>query len=138
MHSAIDGIAPTLLIVRTNMGRRFGSYLNCKLNSREEWISDVSGLSFLFSIDREESYRLKAEANSRLKAAFGGVKGVQIGSGCDLYLVDDCHLIRRSGANLGASYRLPGHLEFNTPKARSYLAGEEFFEVEEFEFFSLE
>ena len=64
----------------------------------------------MFSIDREESYRLKSEAHSRLKAAFGGVKGVQLGSGSDLYLSEDCSKERKSGANLGGSYRLPGHI----------------------------
>ena len=75
MHEAVDGISPILLLVRTDSARKIGAYLNCKLNSREDWISDVSGLSFIFSIDKEEGYRLKAEAQSRLKAAFGGAKG---------------------------------------------------------------
>ena len=60
MHQNIDGVSPLLFLVKSSMGKRFGAYLNCKLNSREDWIADFSGLSFLFSIDREESYRLKA------------------------------------------------------------------------------
>lgn len=59
-HQAVDGVAPTLLLVKTTMGKKFGAYLNCKLNDREEWIADVSGLSFIFSLDRQESYRLKS------------------------------------------------------------------------------
>jgi len=43
--------------------------------------------------------------------------------------MDKCNKGRVNGANLGGSYRLPPHLEFNTPQARSYLAGEEFFIV---------
>lgn len=33
-----------------------------------------------------------------------------MGSGCDLYLCEDCNSVRRSGSNLGGSFRLPGHL----------------------------
>lgn len=60
LHQKVDGVVPTLLFVKTTNGMKFGAYLNCKFNNREEWISDVSGLSFLFSIDRKESYRIKS------------------------------------------------------------------------------
>jgi hypothetical protein len=61
-----------------------------------------------------------------------------VGSGCDLYILDQCHLRRGSGANLGGSYRLPGFLEYGTAKARAYLASEENFLVEEYEAFLME
>jgi hypothetical protein len=52
-HQAVDGKAPILLLIKTTFGKKFGAYINCKLNEREEWISDASGLSFIFSMDRE-------------------------------------------------------------------------------------
>ena len=109
-HRAVDGRGPLLILARTTLGRRFGAFLNCRLDQREEWIPDATGLSFLFSLDRRETYRLKQEAKCRLKAAFGGREGPQVGCGCDLYLVDQCNVRRGSGANLGGSYQLPGHL----------------------------
>ncbi len=80
------------------------------MSQSEDWISDASGLSFLFCLEREEVFKMKSDASSRLKAAFGGIEGPQIGSGCDLYLTDRCHQNKRNGANLGGSFRLPPHL----------------------------
>jgi len=52
-HQAVDGKSPTLLLVKTTLGKMFGAYINCKINDREEWIGDATGLSFIFSIDKE-------------------------------------------------------------------------------------
>ena len=40
---------------------------------------------------------------------------------------------RTSGANMGGSYRLPPYLDAGSPKAKTYLAGEELFLVSEYE-----
>ena len=72
-------------------GMKFGAFVNCKPSQSNEWISDPTGMSFIFSLDHNESYRLMPSANHRTKALFGGNKGPQIGSGCDIYISDRCH-----------------------------------------------
>jgi hypothetical protein len=51
-HRTADGRGPLLLIVKTTLGKKFGAFLNCRLQQREEWIPDATGLSFIFSLDR--------------------------------------------------------------------------------------
>jgi len=52
-HRAVDGKSPVLFLVKTTLGKVFGAYINCKINDREDWISDATGHSFIFSIDKE-------------------------------------------------------------------------------------
>lgn len=103
----MDGISPTLTIIKSEGGKKFGAFLNTKIQQTKDWISDATGLSFIFSLDHNESYRLRPSANHRTKAVFGGNKGPQIGSGCDIYISDECHINKESGANIGGSYQLP-------------------------------
>ena len=72
-HKAVDGICPTLTIIQNSLGKKFGAFLNSKIQQKEEWIADTTGLSFIFSIDREQVFKLKPEAGCRMKAAFGGL-----------------------------------------------------------------
>ncbi len=59
-----------------------------------------------------------------MKTVFGGDNnGPQIGLGCDIYITDKCNLNSLSGANFGGSFQLPFGLEFNTKKAKCFLAG---------------
>jgi hypothetical protein len=51
-HRAVDGKGPLLILVKTTLGRRFGAFLNCRIDQRDEWIPDATGLSFIFSLDR--------------------------------------------------------------------------------------
>jgi hypothetical protein len=106
-HQAVDGKSPLLLIIMADTNMKFGAFLNCKTSQSNDWISDPTGLSFIFSLDHNESYRLMSSANHRTRAVFGGSKGPQIGSGCDIYISDRCNENTESGSNFGGSYQLP-------------------------------
>jgi hypothetical protein len=59
-HRVVDGKGPLMVLVKTTLGRRFGAFINCRIDQREEWIPDATGLSFIFSLDRREAYKLKS------------------------------------------------------------------------------
>jgi hypothetical protein len=42
-----------------------------------------------------------------MRTVFGGKIGPQIGSGCDIYLSDQCDRNHDSGSNFGGSFRTP-------------------------------
>jgi hypothetical protein len=56
----VDGKSPTVTLIKTGANKKFGCFLNCKINRKEDWVCDATGLSFIFSIDREETFRLKS------------------------------------------------------------------------------
>lgn len=120
-HKAVDGVAPTITLVKTP-STVFGCYLNCKITATNDWIPDVSRKSFIFSLTRGSIHRLKDD-DGKLKAAFGGSKGPQIGSGCDFYLGDSCDRSFSSGSRLGGSYEPPNGLAYRSAEADNYLGG---------------
>lgn len=101
-HRAVDGIAPTITLVKTP-ATVFGCYLQSKITTSDDWIPDASRKSFIFSLTNNSIHRLKDD-DGKSKAAFGGRQGPQIGSGCDFYLGDGCDRSLCSGARLGGSY----------------------------------
>jgi hypothetical protein len=42
---------PVFLIILAETGRKFGAFLNCKPILNNDWISDPTGLSFIYSLD---------------------------------------------------------------------------------------
>jgi hypothetical protein len=117
----VDGLAPTITLVKTPSSI-FGCYLQCKITSTNDWIPDATRKSFIFSLTHNTIHRLK-EDDGKLRAAFGGNKGPQIGFGCDFYLGDGCDRSLNSGARLGGSYEPPAGMAYRSPEADSYLGG---------------
>ena len=58
-----------------------------------------------------------------------GDKGPQVGSGCDIYISDECNRNKESGANLGGSFELPERILEGSLEGREHLGGEENFGV---------
>lgn len=80
-----------MMIFKTESLRKFGCFINCKVDKKEGWLTDGPGFSFIFSLDHDEMYPIKQQAKYRVKAFYVGNKGPQIGSGCDIYISDKCN-----------------------------------------------
>lgn len=93
-----------MMIFKTESFRKFGCFINCKVDKKEGWLTDGPGFSFIFSLDHDEIYPIKQQAKYRVKAFYIGNKGPQIGSGCDIYISDKCNQNYDSGSNLGGSF----------------------------------
>ncbi len=102
-HASVNGVGPTITLVKAQGNRIFGCYLHCKIDNTNDWIADPSGKSFIFSFDKQSLHRLRSE-EGKLKAVFGGTAGPQIGFGCDFYIGEDCNKAPKSGSRLGGSY----------------------------------
>lgn len=111
------------MIFKTEDDRKFGCFLNAKADRKEGWLTDGPGLSFIFSLDHNEMYPIKQEAKCRVKAAYIGSKGPQIGCGCDIYISDNCNANSESGSNLGGSFELPPKFFYNSDSSKERLAG---------------
>lgn len=101
---SIEERGPLLFLFKTDFGKKFGCFLNCKVDKKEGWMTDGPGFSFIFSLDHESVLPIRQEAKYRVKALYVGQKGPQIGSGCDVYISDKCSENNESGSNLGASF----------------------------------
>lgn len=121
------------MLFETDKFRKFGCFINSRVNKKEGWIADATGHSFIFSLNHIKLYPIKQEAKHRVKALMMGDKGPQIGSGLDIYISDRCHFNEESGANLGGSFDIPANLFFGSSQAKSHLAGEEKFLIREYE-----
>ena len=135
-HEFCDGKGPTITIVRSTSKHLFGGYASISWNSNGGG-SSAPG-SFLFSLDKQTMhtiYRNEKRAilgNSNDGPVFGG------GNGNDLVLSDQRYPKNPNWSHLGATYSLPEGVSIESTEARSYLAGDLNFGIEEYEVFGIE
>jgi hypothetical protein len=58
-HSKVQGLSPTITLIKTTTGKIFGCYLNCKIAKTGDWIPDASRKSFIFSLTQGTIHKLK-------------------------------------------------------------------------------
>jgi hypothetical protein len=84
-HSRCDGISPTLTVVQSNFGNRFGGYTNSKWHSLGEHVKG-DGNNFIFSLDNKAKYQ-----NTDLNCGIFGQKDYSVLFGrYDLYISNGC------------------------------------------------
>jgi hypothetical protein len=108
-HSKCDGVGPTLTLIESNFGKKFGGYITSKWNSSGNWIKG-DGTEFLFSLDKKSKY-----ANKQTAHAIYGNPGyhVTFGAGHDIHLSDKC-------TTTSNSYSGPNGFEIPANLAGSY------------------
>jgi hypothetical protein len=47
------------MIFKTNAHRKFGCFINCRIDKKEGWFTDGPGSSFIFSLDHDAIYPIK-------------------------------------------------------------------------------
>ena len=55
----IEQRGPLLMLFKTDTDRKFGCFINSKVDKKEGWLTDGPGLSFIFSLDHNEMYPIK-------------------------------------------------------------------------------
>ena len=108
------GHGPTLLLVKSEMGRIFGGYTPAKwLNTKEkEYVGDPTSTSFLFSLDHSLVFPIKKNQTDYAISAYGAW-GPIYGSpyGPDLSIADKCHINENSCSSLGSHYDVPANIK---------------------------
>jgi hypothetical protein len=134
-HSACDGKANTLVIVRSKEGNILGGFAVPAWDSSTDWgdgwIVDGTGLSFIFVLkntfgDPPTRFPVKNTKSAMLCRA---ICGPSFGAGCDFTLWDGDY--EETYAHLGCSY--VDKLGRGTAAFVSTGAGMQFFEVDSYE-----
>lgn len=47
------------MIFKTDKDKKFGCFLNCKVDKKEGWLTDGPGTSFIFSLENEAMFLIK-------------------------------------------------------------------------------
>ena len=116
---------PTVVLVKTTKGRRFGGYCSIgweNLNGNK-YKKDIN--NFIFSLDKKKKYKIKQPeygiCTSSDYFAFGG--------GHDFYIYNNCTSNNSSYNNNGGTYETTEQYELN---------GEEYFTVSSYEVYQIE
>ena len=101
-HRKCDNKGPTLTIIESTKGQRFGGYTDADWKSDEKYVTSKN--SFLFSLDHNEKYPVKS---GQEQYAIKGLKGEGpcFGGGHDLRLSADFK-IEESTGYIGFSYEV--------------------------------
>lgn len=138
-HELCDNKGPTLILIRSHLGKIFGGFANASWNNNGEDI--FAPKSFVFSLSHLTKHRLlkgKEEVALRgSKVKNGPIFGGGSGTIWDICLKDKCDKNKESHSELGISYELPVMVEPKSNEAKSYLAGAAEFSIEEYEVFEV-
>ena len=145
-HSLCDEKGPTLVIITSETGRKFGGFTVCEWRSRtlpsiEE---DSSGMSFIFSVDKCEKFPLMHKNfaiynNRNYGPCFGGDYSALLPGYFTSDLFDIC-IRNEADKNSESSSSFPYCYNTNyeqTFKNRKVLAGKEKFKVNEIEVYAV-
>jgi hypothetical protein len=103
--------SPTMIFVKTTDNFRFGGYTSVTWPLHDKKKDEKS---FLFSIDKKRKYKIK-ESEKEYAIYFYQDLSFSFGSGCDLYIYDQCTL--KDNNEVGNStYDLPSKYELNDGK----------------------
>ena len=137
-HSHCDGKPNTLTIVKCTSGNIFGGFTSAQWKSDDgSWEYDKS--AFIFSLVNRENRPLIFEHSTSDKNSVGvyGQYGPMFGGGNDIFISDSSNTNMYSRSNVGKTYSNPDY-QYDSEKAKSILAGDYFFQVDEIEVFQMQ
>jgi len=131
-HSKCDGIANTLTVIKSEHGNIFGGFTEKAWKSTGGCVADPK--AFIFSLVNKENKPFKAVCtNSEFaiycRPFFGPSFGV-----IDIRIIANSNANRNSASSFGNYYK---HADYQcaTEKAKTILAGSQFFQTQEIEVF---
>ena len=83
-HEKCDGKGPTITLIKTNDGFRFGGYASISWNNESCFQKDKN--AFIFSLNKKQKYNIKNENN----AIFGGIVNGPIFGLNEIYIINNC------------------------------------------------
>jgi regulator of replication initiation timing len=129
-HSKCDDIAPTLTLVETENGTRFGGYSTLPFESHTGYYKG-KGNDFIFSLD----IRLKFSNNNTDNTIYCHPNMMAVfGNGHDIFISDKCCTNRTSYTNFPHAF---GKDELSSDECKNYLNGEVYFKVLMIEVFKI-
>ena len=133
-HAKCDGKGPTVVIIKSTQGKRFGGFTKTGWQMDNEYRTDHS--NWVFSLTNKtkhkhyRNYDRSMYCGSSYLVVFGGCD-------CDFRIVNNCNTDGSSYTNLGFAYECPEGMSYDSDESKSYLAGSSTFFVEELELFLL-
>jgi len=116
-HEKCDNHSPTITLVKTNNGLRFGGYTTQTWNNNEECKQDDDD-AFLFSINLRKKYPIKKGVECAIYC--GGEYGPTFGEGFDLCLCNNFMGVNGSYSNFPKSYGKGSSTNEFTEKNRNF------------------
>ena len=124
-HEKCDNKGPTVMIIKTNTGFRFGGY-NPLFWDQSGYKKDI--LTFIFSLDKKKKYTLKS--GHEQYSVYGNSDSAAFGSGHDIGIFDQCTKNNNSYINTPYS--------FNTTEKSELSGGQYNITVSDYEVYSVE
>ena len=122
-HRLCNGKGPTLTVVKSSNGKRFGGYASVSWENRQQYVRDDN--AFLFSLDLKKCFKKKVKNSSLYDHTD---YGPTFGEGHDLYISNECKSKNTSYCNGPNTYS-----EANIKD----LSGDKNFGVDDYEVYSV-
>jgi hypothetical protein len=136
-HTKCDGHSNTLTILKAKYSSNiFGGYTMVIWDSSSTWKSDRN--AFIFSLTNKDNQPLKMKVGpNEHKHAIGCHSIYGPTFGYDIHIANNANTTMSSSSNLGDCYSHPQY-EFETDEAAYFLAGSEWFQLDEIEIYQKE
>ena len=125
-HSKCDGKGPTIVIIQTTAGYKFGGYTSINWDNSSSYKKDE--LAFIFTLNKKKKFLIKTD-NVNNAIWSGADYGPIFGSGHDFYISNKCKS-SSNGCNTPSTY--------NCDEKNGITGGQNNFYVKEMEVFQVE
>ena len=127
-HKKCDNKGPTLIIVKTTKGKRYGGYNPISWDTTDQWKSHPS--TFIFSLDKKKKYIIEREDRKKY-SSIGAKEHIGFGYYCgDILIYDKCTRRNDNRTNgKDSCYNITDKYEFT---------GEENVTISDYECFSVQ
>ena len=125
-HKLCDGISPTLTLIKTESGKRFGGYTESKWEPSQITIWKKDEFAFIFSIDKRKRYKT---TNPDRSICCNVNDGPCFGYGCDIGIRDNFLSNDKNFNSTPSTYKTTKKYELND--------GEKYFKISELEVYHL-
>lgn len=135
-HFRCNGRSKTLTIIQTTLSFVFGGYTSKEWSSKGGWNYDEDAVIFsMFNSDKEPIAMKCVQPQYAIYC--NSFYGPTFGGGHSIYVASNSNRNILSHSNIGYTYKHPS-IEYDTDKARSFMAGSYHFQTTEIEVFKFE
>jgi hypothetical protein len=133
--SRCESIPKTLTVVKSKNGNIFGGYTDLDWSKTQSLKTDQN--AFIFSLINHDNTPIRISYNKNGASTYSSPNhGPGFGGGSDLHISSNSNSSFDSYSNLGRSYSHPKYA-FESKQAKNFLAGSNYFQVEDIEVFAL-